>query len=229
MTPSKITDGQIDKIADQLRYALRKHRDEFGSEAVQQILGTDNLGMRLLEPFRKLVEAVSDLIVRNVAVGRSLTPQEALTATGRKQYVDDEVVATMPRGEGNEGETVFFKLDRWVSDDELKKEYELRGLIPEVPYTLAAINAADPAFADNHPSVTHWRDAGGRWCYVAFRRWHDERRVYVRRYDGQWHDSWWFAGRRDCLRFSPEFSGEFCLGGGSGYVFLLARIRVILG
>lgn len=63
---ASMTDGQIENAVAKLRDALRKHRDEFESEPVQEVLGMPNLGMRLLEPFRKLVEAVSDMIVRYV-------------------------------------------------------------------------------------------------------------------------------------------------------------------
>ncbi|MBU1083360.1 hypothetical protein KKE14_02905 [Patescibacteria group bacterium] len=196
MTPS-ITTGQIDKATAQFRDALVKHRKEFSSKVVQQVLGTDNLGMRLLEPFRSLVEAVSDLIIRQVKVDRSLTPQEALKATGRKQYVNDNVVADMPQGEGDEVEVVFFKLGRWIGDNELEKEYELRGLIPHDPISLAAVNEADPDFADEHPNGTHWKDdASGAWCFAAFNRGLVERFVGVGRSGDEWGGYWWFAGCR---------------------------------
>ncbi|HXF43908.1 MAG TPA: hypothetical protein VNK70_00285 [Candidatus Paceibacterota bacterium] len=193
----KMTDGQIENVVARLRDALRKHREEFGSEPVQKVLGTDNLGMRLLEPFRQLVEAVSNLIIRRVKVDRSRTPQEALDATGRKQYTNRSVVAAMPRGEGEEVEVIFFNLGRYVSDNDLEKEYELRGLMPADPYSLAAVNGADPAFADERPNGTHWKDADGRWCYAAFdRHWDDGRRVRVNRDGRDWSDDWWFAGLR---------------------------------
>ena len=40
----------------------------------------------------------------------------------------------------------------------------------------------------------------------------DERNVNVNRNDNDWNDSWWFAGLRNSLHFSPTFAvGEFCL------------------
>ena len=199
-----ITDGQIDNAAAKFRDALRKHRSEFGSEPVQDVLGIENLGMRLLEPFRALVEARSDMIVRVVAkIDRSRTPQEVLDATGRKQYTDRTVVEAMPRGTGDKAETVFFTPDTsaydkdgLISDDNLEKEFEFRGLVPEDPYSLAAQNEDDPAFADEHPNVTHWKDASGKWCYATFSRWRGGRFVFVSRYDRGWDDRWSFAGRR---------------------------------
>lgn len=197
VTASNITDGQIDNVVAKLRDALRKHRGEFGSEPVQSVLGLDNLGMRLLEPFRALVEAASNLIVRIVRVNRSRTPQQALDATGCTQYTDSKVVDSMPHGSGEETEVVFFKLGRYVSDDELEKEYELRGLKPADPYSLSAVNEADPVFADANPNGTHWKDANGKWYFAAFSRWGGgERNVGVNRCGSDWFGNWWFAGVR---------------------------------
>ncbi len=202
-TESKmITDGQIDNVVNKLRDALRKHRAEFELASVQQVLGVDNLGMELLTPFRKRVEAISSLIVRRVKVNRSLTPQEALDATDRKQYTDRKVVATMPQGEGDEVDMYFFKpspeayQNGVISDDRLAKEFDLRNLKPD-PLAQAAVNAADPTFADDRPNGTHWKNQEGKWCFAAFNRWFgDERSVRVDRRGSDWSDYWWFAGLR---------------------------------
>lgn len=196
MTPSTMTDGQIDKAVDLFRAGLRKHRSEFGSDAMQQTLGNKELVPELLGVFRKYVEMISDCVVRHFTCNRARTPNEVLNATGREQYIDREVVNSMPRGEGEEGDVAFFNLGRYVSDDNLEKEYELRGLKPADPYSLAAVNAADPAFADEHPNGTHWKDKNGNWCFAAFGRCADERRVGVRRRGGGWGGRWWFAGFR---------------------------------
>jgi hypothetical protein len=101
------------------------------------------------------------------------------------------------RGEREkERKSCFFKLNRYVSDADLDKEYELRGLKPADPYSLAAVNEDDPAFADDHPNGTHWKDGDGNWCYAVFRRWFDERDVFVSRDGNGWDDGWWFAGLR---------------------------------
>ena len=198
VTPSvaEMTDGQIDKAVELYRAMLQKHRGELGSEPVQQVLGKPEFVGEMVGVLRKRVEAVSNLIVRRVKVDRSCSPQQALSATGRKQYTDRGVVKTMPRGEGEEAEIVFFSLGRYVRDEELEKEYVVRGLKPADPYSLAAVNEADPAFADMYPNSTHWRDSDGKWCYVAFGRWLDGRSVCVCRDAGGWGGSWWFAGRR---------------------------------
>ncbi len=201
MTAAEMTDGQIENAVNKLRDAMRKHRSEITSDVAQQVLGVENLGMMMFTPFRERAEAVSNLIVRTAKVNRGRSQQEAIEATGRAQYTDRKVVDAMPKGEGDEVEVVFFKPDLserngFISDDDLEKEFELRGLKPADPISVAAVNEADPAFADEKPHGTHWKDAKGNWCYATFYRWDDEREVSVRRSDNDWHDGWWFAGVR---------------------------------
>jgi hypothetical protein len=202
MTPSKTTtDGQIDKAVASYRALLEKHSKEFGAEAVQTVLGQPEFTNEQFAVFRRRIEAVSNLIVRKVVVDRSRTPQEALDATGRVQYTNREVVDNMPKVVADEAEVVFFKpdlsgRDGHISDDDLEKEFELRGLKPADPIPVAAVNEADPDFADKIPHGTHWRDADGKWCFAAFNRWSVKRVVNVRRDALGWDGSWWFAGVR---------------------------------
>ncbi|MDO8548210.1 MAG: hypothetical protein Q7R71_00890 [bacterium] len=199
MTPSRkpMTNGQIDKAVGHYRDLLLKHRNEVGSsEAVQGVLGQSDYLAEQLAVIRKRVEAVSNIIVRRVKVDRMRTPQAILDATGRKQYTDKSVVAAMPRGEGVEVDVHFFKLGRYISDADLDKEYELRGLKPADPYSQAAVNEADPTFADEHPNGTHWKDGADKWCFATFDRWGGGRDVYVYRYGRDWSDGWFFAGVR---------------------------------
>ena len=200
MTAAEMTDGQIENAVSKLRDAMRKHRSGITSDVAQQVLGVENLGMMMFTPFRERAGAVLSLIIRTVKVNRGRSPHEALDATGRAKYTDHEVVDSMPRGEGDEIEVAFFKPDLsgngYISDDDLEQEFELRGLKPADPFSLAAVNEADPAFADGKPHGTHWKDANGNWCCAAFIYWHDGRRVHVSRNGGGWDASWWFAGVR---------------------------------
>ena len=196
MTPSVMTEGQVDKLIATFVAAVRKHREEFELDAVQQVLGVDNLGMELLDPFRRRVEALSNLIVRRIKVDRTHTPQQVLDATGRKQYVNSAVVSTMPAGEGEEVEVVFFKVGRFLKPSEVSGEFALRNLMPD-PRAQAAVNKADPAFADQHPNGTQWQDAEGNYNFLTFDQWDvGERRVDCNRGDDEWGDDWWFAGVR---------------------------------
>lgn len=200
MNPSNepATDGQIGRVTDLLGAKIRKHKNEFSNEIVQKVIEQQGgpMSEELFAVFRKYVEANSNMILLAVKVNRNRSAQEAINATGRKKYLTDSVVANMPHGEGEETEVVFFKLGRDVSVKNLEKEYELRGLKPD-PIAQAAVNEADPAFADEHPNGSQWKDADGKYCFAAFDRWDDgERSVGVDRYDRGWFGDWWFAGVR---------------------------------
>ena len=72
MTPPSepMTDGQIDKAVDHYRNTLRKHRAEIGSsDAVQRVLSQpEYLAEQLVVIIRRRVEAMADLVVRQVKV-----------------------------------------------------------------------------------------------------------------------------------------------------------------
>jgi hypothetical protein len=190
-----MTDGQIERAVEIFRAQLRKHAGELSSDAVQQVFGQPELGPEWLAVLRKRVEEVSSMIVRHATVNRSRTPQDLLDATGRKQYTDKNVLKSMPRGNGEEVDVYFFRLGRYVSEEEKAKEYALRGLVPD-PYAQAQVNTDDPSFADEHPNGTHWKDANNRWCFATFDRWSGGRDVDVGRSDNGWDGRWWFGGVR---------------------------------
>ena len=199
MTPSTepVTEGQIGKLNQNLTARLLKHKNELPSNLFQQVLGDETLLDEMYASILKRVDAISNLIIRKVKVNRNRSPKEMLDATGRKQYTDSGVVAKMPKGEGEEIEVFFFNLGRFVNDNDLEKEYDFCGLKPADPYSQAAVNEADPAFADKYPNGTHWKDANGKWCFATFDHWRDGgRRVSVGRNGDGWDDRWWFAGVR---------------------------------
>ena len=145
-------------------------------------------------------------IVRKVKVDRDLDPMEALgkRADG-KSLVDTYVVISIPKGEGEEVEVVFLKLDlsasgSKISLDDLEKEFEARGLKFD-PRAVIAANEADQTFADTHPNITYWRDHNKDWNYVYFGANGAEDRYvmcsYVRPEDSKdTNDSHWFGGVR---------------------------------
>ena len=191
----QMTDGQIEDLVNKLRDAARKHRDELSSEAVQQALGTDNLGMVLFAPFRKIVEMVSTMFTRLVSgINRNQSPQEALDATGRKQCTIQSVVDAMPRGEGESVELKFFELDYNPTTAELDAEYESRCLKAD-PFALSKHMQYDPAFADDRPVACQWDlDENSRASYAVFYRWSGRRVVRVNRCDVGWTRGYRFAG-----------------------------------
>lgn len=198
-----ITSGQIGRVMDRFSERCRVNASSLPKNLVQMVLEDegDALAKEMFEVFRARVERNATLIIRKVRVNRTRTPQQALDATGRAQYTDRAIVDNMPTGdqscqESDEVEVIFFKLGRLISNADLEKEFELRGLTPADPYTLAAMNEADPAFANKYPNVTHWKDTTGNWCFASFRRWDVDRTVIVRRIDFDWYAGWWFAGVR---------------------------------
>ena len=192
MTPSQQTemsDGQIEKAVDIYRALLRKHRLELDSDAVQRVLGQSEYVTEQVAVLRERVEAVSNRIVRRVRVDRTRTPQEVIDATGRTQYVDKNVLATMPQGEGDEVDVYFVPTKRFVPVEDVPAFLAQYGLVPD-PRAQAAVNEADSAFADEHPNGTQWGDN----CYLMFSRWNGKRNVDCRRSGSGWHDYWFLSG-----------------------------------
>jgi len=198
-----ITNGQIGQIQDRLATKLREASPPM--QEVQIVLSAPGGKVfdEMVAVFVRFVEAVANMIVRIVCPNRALAPREMLRATGRDLYVNDEVVAGMPHGEGDKSEVMFFKPEPWeytrpgwMSDDDLDKAYDRRGLKATDPYSQAQANKDDPVFADEKPNGTHWKDKDGKWCFAAFDGWNGKRNVNVRRSDCDWNGTWWFAGLR---------------------------------
>lgn len=120
---------------------------------------------------------------------------DLLKQTKRTLYVTEDVAKDAPQSEG--GEVAFFKLDRYITDNELEKEYESRGLVPCDLLTLSKYDLENPKIMGEKKYVaTHWKDAKGNWCFAAFGLSDGERFVYVYRHVSDWGDVWWFAGLR---------------------------------
>jgi len=167
----------------------------------------------------------SNVIVRTVTVNRQRTAQEMLDATamstGRRLVVARPAgaVETMPRGEGEKVRVYFFLLEHSerfsqgyqngaansISDKNLEIEYELHGLKPADPYSLAAVNEADPAFADKYHCATHWHVEPQNLCGLGpFCEWDaltfgasctgERGRAVNVMHSHSWFNGWWLAG-----------------------------------
>lgn len=193
----KITDDQVDQILGVLRGQLEGCSSLLLEKDVQKVLKLPRLGIDLLSVFLRHVEVVAQEIIRIVVIqDTDRTPQEALNATNRRDpgSLCPDVIDSMPTIRDKEAEIRFFKVnDSEVSDDELTRHYDIRGLKPVDPLTLAALNEADPAFADQYDNCTHWQDADGNWCHLAFNK-VCKRQFIVKRSSGGWDNRWWFAG-----------------------------------
>jgi hypothetical protein len=134
-----------------------------------------------------------DTIIRRVSLVRNQNPQKVIDATGRKHHDYKGILMTMPHGKGEEVEVVFFKLCRYMTDDDLKKEYARRGLKPD-PYAVAAVNETDKSFAKHYPNVAHWCWKRRLWCCLAFYDTADEQRVSIDTGYQGFTGEWWAGG-----------------------------------
>lgn len=194
-----MSSGQAGNMADQLVTHCRKHGSTLPKDIVQQVLkqeGSD-LAKEQFELLRARVESRKNMIVRHVIINPNLTPKQLIEATGRKQLVTADVLATMPKSIGpDEDDVYFFKVGRNLTPEELDKEYELRGLVPN-PRKQAQVNIDDLLFADEYPNASQWNRDGKVASYLALSRWSDAGHVSCNRDGGErWSDHWWFAGVR---------------------------------
>lgn len=129
-----------------------------------------------------------------------------LNETKRTQYVDNTVLETAPTGSGT---LELFTIGKYVSEDELEKEYEVRGLFPAPLNVLLEADVKEDVNKDHKYIGTHWKDAKGNWCYAMFSRWCGKREVCVSRHGGGWDDDWWFAGvRKNALSSGTQPSSD---------------------
>lgn len=94
-------------------------------------------------------------IVPDICVDWTRTPEEALKATGRKVYVDENFDLRSVAREGSERvDFGIFYLRPFVKASELRREYACRNLRPAGLIELAALNEADPNFGAKYPHAT---------------------------------------------------------------------------
>lgn len=194
----KVASGQYYDIDGQLLEIKRQLRQSTGYSFDPNQL-KEFLQLAVEGKFTEIVDpAVSKFIHRTVPVVRTLSPEAALLATSRTQYVNDSVVANMPKGAGDSAIMAFILLENWLDEKTVDQLLGDHGLVAADPFALAALNATEPYFANEHKCFTHWQNAKGEWCCAAFSIWDDERGVFVhqRTGDNGWGDGWWVAGVR---------------------------------
>ncbi len=138
-------------------------------------------------------------IIRRARVKRDRTSQEALNATGRGQYINQDVLATAtPSGTDEEVEMVFIPLSSCMSNAEVE-ELIPANFRPADLWELAAVNEDDPTFADQYRNFTHWKITGDKvWRWVVFGNWIGKQNVLVSRNDViVLGDGWWVAVVRE--------------------------------
>lgn len=121
--------------------------------------------------------------------------QEIIDKTKRNQYIDNDVLSSaLPK---INGKIEFFKLGKYVSNEELEKEYQLRGLVPADIQTLCEYDIKNQKKMDEMKYVgTQWKNTKGKRCYATFDGSGVGRGVNVDQGDLDWRAYWWFAGVR---------------------------------
>lgn len=129
-----------------------------------------------------------------------ISPTEAIASTKRIQsYIEESVLNTWPI---HTGELEFFKFDSYTSAADVEAEYEKRGLVA-APFSMCEQDGKE--MNEKQYVATQWKDADGKFCYLAFLRWDGERKVHCDRDGSEWDVPWWFAGvRKSALRTSDS-------------------------
>jgi hypothetical protein len=159
----------------------------------------DTQAPNILTGLKETVRIGKIVICRHVIVNnRAKLPYDIFKATKHHIIACDDVFKAMPIGNGTEVDVLFFKIGRNVSDIELDEEYEIRGLVPADPYTLAKVNEDDCTFADEYPHCTHWKNENDKWCFAVFSYNRGCRIVNIDQNicSGDYCSSFWFAGLR---------------------------------
>lgn len=116
MTPSPMTNEQIERAVEIFRAQLRKHAAEFPSDAVQQAFGQPELGREWLAVLRKHVEAI-------VSVEEQMVDYDAYRTIDRSRYayIGDFTISDYPETETGTKPVRFRELefDHNPTDDEV--------------------------------------------------------------------------------------------------------------
>src|SRR3989338_5529681 len=145
VTPSvdtQMTDGQIDTAGELFRSILKRFRAELPTDAVQQVLGNNDIWPELYSVFRKRVEMISNMIVRHVTTDGRTGEQFIDTLTtanynlgdyGKQLLRSDKFVPT----NGKTYKLVVMKGDEFEDNDritsKIREEAKSRGyLTPSV-------------------------------------------------------------------------------------------------
>ena len=175
-----ITHGNVTKFNNLFTLGLRKSR--LSGKKVQAVskAQASALADEFVRLIRVYVQETSKMITRSAQVNRTRTPEEMLIATNPHELnIDTNCgmfpgrsvdIESVPRGEGSETEVVFFraKLPEYFDTKYLDKEYALRGLVAADPYSLSAVNEADPSFSGKYPNVTYWGNSWREATYLHF-------------------------------------------------------------
>ena len=104
-TPELATEEQFGHILDQQKRRMRGRG--LTKDEANVIIRNGNRYLPVMDQAADVLidrvrSEIANTIIRMVKVNRKRSAQETLDATGRKQYTDANIVATMPVGQGLE-------------------------------------------------------------------------------------------------------------------------------
>ena len=111
------------------------------------------------------------------------TLKSIIESKGYKLYADESVLNSFPRSEKNRGKVEVFKLDKYMTNDEVIAEYAKRGLVPATADELLSVEK----------DYDYVATIDGN-CYLTFGRWCGARGVSCRRSGSGWFDGWFLSG-----------------------------------
>ncbi|HPN81103.1 MAG TPA: hypothetical protein PK619_00300 [bacterium] len=195
------TGEQVEHIMDMWRRRLKNR--ELTREEAQIIITGGNRYLPVMDAAADMMvdrvrTEMFNTIVRTVRnIKRNQTVRQAIDATGRNQYGDDKLLATMPWGEGpEEVELVYVRAGKQLSPVEQERFLAEHDLIPD-PQAQMADNEQNPGFADKYRNGLQWNRDRDLISFVIFSQGIEVGRiVYVDRFRRDWLGHWWFAGVR---------------------------------
>ncbi len=134
-------------------------------------------------------------IVRRVRVNRNQVLRQAIEATNRYQYINEDALVDAPEQniQFEEVDVYFFNLGRFVRADEIDENMLLLNLVPDLLAQIQ-VNQDVPSFADQRKNSTQWNRVGMTASYLAFSTWDGKRGIVCDRNDCGCDETWWFAG-----------------------------------
>lgn len=155
-----VSDGQIGKVQGIVGAAMRKGRRHISKDVLQSVLQGDITSKGLVDNIQQTISNYAG-IVRHVLVDYERSIESTLQGSGIKGrflgYSSGDLRRAPKARTGKEiVEFVFFKPGYLISDQQVRQEFEARGLSVDV-YAQATANADDPNFARHHPNIVAWK------------------------------------------------------------------------
>ncbi len=166
--PSFISEGQIDRISDSIRAALRKNKSKFLMTDVQEWM--EGLGEQFIHVYARRIKKLKRMIVFDLEIDRAKTPAELLEGSIFAVYPGVMTIGSIPNSRKSKEKIYFFNCEssRPLLEWEYEREFELRGLIPADPHLVVAANLKKPEFHKDHLNGTFWKNTDGTWNGMIF-------------------------------------------------------------